>query len=371
MPKTGSRKSATPKPASKKVSSRGASKTARTKPVSLANLQKELKQREAELDIIKSVQDGLASNQEIQAIYDLVGEKIRALFGAHTTIIATFDHKTGTQTFNYYVDRNGREHVEARPMSGLVQSLIKGRKTLLFNNNVEKHMKDYGAKLVLGPFIPKSALYVPMITSDQVKGVISLQNMEKENAFATSDVRLLETLAASLSAALENARLFNETQRLLKETEQRAAELDAVRKATIELSSNLDYSTVLSVLLKNTSSLMPSIENINLFLYENGELKFGTAIAHGEIKNVPVATPRPGGITDTVARSGEMVLVENMRNHPLYKNASPDWKGALIGMPLKFRQKVLGVMNIHFAEPRTFSEAELRLLSLFADRLLW
>jgi GAF domain-containing protein len=38
-------------------------------------------------------------------------------------------------------------------------------------------------------------------------------------------VRLLETLANSMSVALENARLFDETQRLLKETEQRAAEL--------------------------------------------------------------------------------------------------------------------------------------------------
>ena len=41
--------------------------------------------------------------------------------------------------------------------------------------------------------------------------------------FNESDVRLLATLANSMSVALENARLFDETQRLLKETEQRAA----------------------------------------------------------------------------------------------------------------------------------------------------
>ena len=38
-------------------------------------------------------------------------------------------------------------------------------------------------------------------------------------------MRLLETLANSMSVALENARLFDETKRLLKETEQRNAEL--------------------------------------------------------------------------------------------------------------------------------------------------
>jgi GAF domain-containing protein len=46
--------------------------------------------------------------------------------------------------------------------------------------------------------------------------MISLIDKHNENSFGGSDVRLLETLATSMSVALENARLFNETQRLLK-----------------------------------------------------------------------------------------------------------------------------------------------------------
>ncbi len=359
MPTAGQKKKPSQKAVQKKKSARADASV---------QLRKELEQREAELAIIKSVQDGLASKLEMQAIYDLVGDKIRNLFGAQTTIIATFDHEEGKQNFNYYVDRHGREYLEARPMSGLVKSLIRTKKTILLNDRVEGRMKEHGAELVLGSLVPKSALFVPLIAGDDVRGVISLQNMDKENSFEPFDVRLLETLAGSLSAALENARLLDETQRLLKETEHRNAELEAIRKASIDLSSNLDYTTVLDSLLVNTSALMPSIENINLFIYENNELKFGTAISHGEIKNVPVASPRPGGITDTVARTGEVVLVEDMQTHSLYTNTSPGWKGALIGLPLKYRKKVVGVMNIHFAEPRTFSESELRLLKLFADQ---
>ena len=41
-------------------------------------------------------------------------------------------------------------------------------------------------------------------------------------------MRLLSTVAASIGVALENARLFDETQRLLKETEQRNAELAVI-----------------------------------------------------------------------------------------------------------------------------------------------
>ena len=361
MPKTEKAKKTTPKTAKKPTS-------AASRSGSSERIRKELKQREAELAIIKSVQDGLASKLELQAVYELVGDKIHNIFGAQTTLIASFDLKTETQYFNYYIDRFGRENLEPTAMSGFTKTIARLKRTFLFNDHVKEQMEAYGAKLVLGPLIPKSALYVPLISGGEVCGVISLQNMDRENSFSPSDVSLLETLASSMSAAMENARLLSETQRLLKETEQHNAELEAIRKASIDLSSNLEYSTVLDSILKSTSELMPSIENINLFLYENDELVFGTAIANGEIKSTPVSAPRPGGMTDTVAKTGEIMLVEDMRKHPLYKDSPARWTGALIGLPLKFRHRVVGVMNIHFTEARAFANTELRLLQLFADQ---
>ncbi len=59
--------------------------------------------------------------------------------------------------------------------------------------------------------------------AESVRGGIDLVDYGRADAFADPDVRLLETLAASMSVALENARLFGETQRLLKETERRSA----------------------------------------------------------------------------------------------------------------------------------------------------
>ena len=71
----------------------------------------------------------------------------------------------------------------------------------------------------------KSNLFVPLILRGEVNGIISLQNTDQEDAFSDSDVSLLTTLANSMSVALESASLFHETNRLLKETEQRTAEL--------------------------------------------------------------------------------------------------------------------------------------------------
>ena len=52
-------------------------------------LLKETEQRAAELAIINSVQEGLASKLDMQAIYDLVGDKIRAIFDAQALHISS------------------------------------------------------------------------------------------------------------------------------------------------------------------------------------------------------------------------------------------------------------------------------------------
>ena len=47
---------------------------------------------------------------------------------------------------------------------------------------------------------------------DRVLGGLAIEDHEREHAYGDSDVRLLSTIAASMGVALENVRLFNETQ---------------------------------------------------------------------------------------------------------------------------------------------------------------
>lgn len=70
--------------------------------------------------------------------------------------------------------------------------------------------------VVPGTEMPKTWLGVPMLVCNEVRGIVSLQNLDVENAFSAADIDLLTALTNSLSISLENARLFSETQRLLK-----------------------------------------------------------------------------------------------------------------------------------------------------------
>ena len=87
--------------------------------------------------------------------------------------------------------------------------------------------------------MPKSLLFVPLFQAS-CEGICEFAKYRYRNAFSESDVRLLETLANSMSVALENARLFDETTRLLKETEQRTTELAVINSVQDGLAKELD-----------------------------------------------------------------------------------------------------------------------------------
>ncbi|HWQ84751.1 MAG TPA: GAF domain-containing protein, partial [Anaerolineales bacterium] len=82
----------------------------------------------------------------------------------------------------------------------------------------------------------------------------------------------------------------------------------------------------------------------------------------------PWNEPRPNGLTATVAHTGELILVPDMSNHPLFQDTPRDWNGAIIGVPLKFGNCVVGVMNIAFIQPRQFKDREVRMIRLLGDQ---
>jgi Osmosensitive K+ channel histidine kinase len=209
------------------------------------SLLKETEQHNAELAIINSVQEGLASKLDMQAIYNLVGDKIRDLFSAQSVWILTFDPATRTRQVKYSFENGQRFYPsELLPYNKLTGYLIATKKTLVINQDADARIAEFEMVSIANTDSFKSAIFVPLITDNEVKGFISLQNIEKENAFSESDISLSSTLASSMSVALENARLFDETQHLLKATEQRAAELAIINSVQEGLASKLDVQAI-------------------------------------------------------------------------------------------------------------------------------
>jgi diguanylate cyclase (GGDEF)-like protein len=188
-------------------------------------------------------------------------------------------------------------------------------------------------------------------------------------------LNLIGVLAVSLDKYSNNhmdkvslAQTLVNNQALLAMLRHQTEELDALKKLSINLTSSLDLPDVLDALVSEAIQLIPNANDVHIFLYKNGKLSFGAALDSAGNKNTTWAKPRSNGLTYTVARSGEITIVEDMQDHPLYTNAPKTWTGSIIGIPLKIGDTVVGVLNMARSAIGGFSPSELRLLGLLSDQ---
>jgi signal transduction histidine kinase len=324
-------------------------------------------QRAAELAIINSVQAGLASQLDIQAIYELLGEKIRDIFDANTVVLATFDLENNLIHRRYTIEKGERFYFEPMPISKIWKSFIQQGQPLLINDHFQEAALevDPDFKPPAGE-VPKCSLTVPINVQGKLFGAISLQNVDRENAFNESDMHLLETLANSLSVALENARLFNETQRLFQAEQKRAAELAVVNTVSSALASELDLDALIQLVGEQTryifnadiayvALLDPTGSMIN-FPYTYGEelqpVKFGEGLSSKIIENnQPLLINEE--MDKQVADMGTSIVGREARS--------------FLGVPIMVSGKAEGVLSVqNCTEEGMFSQDDVRLLTTIA-----
>src|SRR5688500_10106988 len=189
-------------------------------------------------------------------------------------------------------------------------------------------------------------------------------------------IKLLDILTTSVEKVFPEdnqriqtiARELIDHEALLAILKQQTDELDALKELSIHLTSSLDLPDVLDAVVSEAVRLIDNARDVNIFLYKNHRLSFGAALDADGTRDKPWSKPRYNGLTYTVARSGEMIIVENMQEHALFQDVPSNWIGSIIGIPLKVGNTVMGVMNLSRSTIGGFSASELRLLSLLSDQ---
>ena len=336
-------------------------------------LLKETEQQKAELGVINSVQEGLAKELNIQAIYDLVGNRIQKLFKAQAVIIATFDHETATEHFKYLIEDGKRFYPESRPYDKLRQHLIITRQKIVINTNYDEAYARFGLRILPGTNMTKSGLFVPLVIGEKVNSYISLQNNEIENAFSESDVRLLETLANSMSVALENARLFDETNRLLKETEQRTNELAVINSVQEGLVAQMDLQSIYDLVGEKVRNIF-SAQVVDIVTYDKTKNEIEDRYAYEKGDRTLLGAREPKGFRKHVISSKQVLLVNEEMEKAMkeYDNEVliGDVPKANLYVPLILRGEVNGIISLqNLDHEHAFSDSDVSLLTTLANSM--
>ncbi|MCV0403480.1 MAG: GAF domain-containing protein [Chloroflexi bacterium] len=336
----------------------------------------ETDERAAELAIITSVQQGLAQNLEMQAMYELVGDKIREIFDAQVVDIGIIDREADLVRYPYSIERGVRYPDEPSPLSDskLTMQVIRDRLPVRVDD-VDVWMEAHGQINVIQGEPARSLLVAPLIGGGEVRGRISLQNLDRTSAFSDSDERLLATLASSLSVALENARLFDETKRLLVETDERAAELAIINSVQEGLAQNLEMQAMYDLVGDKIREIFDAqVVDIGIIDEQAGVVRYPYTIERG-VRLPDDPTPIDGSpLTTEVIRTRQVVHVSDVLAWEAELGVTPSIQGepakALLIAPLISGGEVRGRISLqNLDRSDAFGDGDIRLITTLAASL--
>ncbi len=322
----------------------------------------ETQQRNAELAVLNKVQQGLVAEMDMQAIYDLVGDQVRDTFDAQSVLLATFEHEAEQVTIHYSREKGQRFYPPPFPFNALHRHLIRSRQVVHVEEDVERAVAEFGLDIVPGTEMAQSMLFVPLVVGQQVKGYVSLQNIDREHAFSDSDVRLLTTLANSMSVALENARLFAETQ-------QRNAELAVINSVQQGLARQLDFQAIIDLVGDKLREVFGGVTtSIALYDQASNLIEHPYWIGHQgqRIDSEPMELGE--GLTSIVIRTRRPLVLGTCQEQDelgvlLVEDGDPRRPESWMAVPILIGERVSGVVAVCDWPQHRYSESDARLLS--------
>ena len=301
------------------------------------------------------------ASQDPEKVYAAVHRAAAQLMPAEAFVITLLDNQQEETVGVYLVDKGGRWQVDHAPAGvGLSGLVISSGKAVITND------------LAVDP-IPgsvhfgeddevRSILAVPLRLGQRVIGMLSVQSYQPY-AYTADDQSLLEMLAAHAAVAIENAHLYAETFKRLKE-------LETVNHTSTILRSARTVGEMLPSLLDETLEVL-NTDSGAIWLYDQASGMLKSAAVHGWFVGINENPIRSGdGIAGSVFKTGQVLVSNEFASDPLTRESTRNqiplgWGGACI--PIRTLQETVGVLFVSVPLPRQLQPDEVHLLVTLSE----
>jgi serine phosphatase RsbU (regulator of sigma subunit) len=209
---------------------------------------------------------------------------------------------------------------------------------------------------VTEPF--QTALVIPLFRRGDVFGAIECLDRQG-GSFSDADFDHLDMAAEHVAFALDNALLYEETER-------RALEKEVLLEISKTLSAPLDLDEVLEAIFRSLRQVVRyAAAAIYLVNRSSQRLELvretGYPVGSDEAFLLSVGE----GIVGWVAKTGEAVIVPDVRRDPRYVSARAETRSELAA-PLVLEGRTIGVFNLESDHEDAFHGGHLEMLAVFA-----
>jgi len=209
-----------------------------------------------------------------------------------------------------------------------------------------------------------STLVAPLKVGGRLVGIFTTVTTDPARQFSPADLRLLNMFAQQAAIAVENARLFSETER-------RTVELATLTEVGKALSSTLCVDEVLQLIYEQTRRVMYA-ENMIIGLYDEARQKTKCVFSTDLSDSVPGRYLAAAGLGSHIVKHRESLLLRsNLAAGTRELGVSYVGRPAesWLGVPMLMGQRVLGVIIVqHYTTPNVYDESHQVLLETIAGQ---
>jgi GAF domain-containing protein len=239
--------------------------------------------RVAELEVINRVSQAVSQHLRLDSLYRVVHAQVNQVLGETDMYIGLYESEDNSLRFPYVSENREVIKVDPLPLEdGLPSLIIRTQQPLLLQEDTVRRVKALGSDME--DKVAQSWLGVPLMTGEEILGVIVVQDFEREERFSEDDAALMTTLASQVATALQNAQLMEQIQRTARRERliheiasklRRAPDMKSILSTTARELNRAFNATSTSIQLK--SQVRKGDENVEDAPVESEERQLGQA----------------------------------------------------------------------------------------------
>jgi GAF domain-containing protein len=240
--------------------------------------------------------------------------------------------------------------------------LVRSREPIVIRD-VEQESALGPVRQVLLDLDIQSILIVPIVKNSHVIGSFSLDAIGHKYDFTEEELEICKIFATQVAVAVEHAHLYEEIRH-------QAKQLEALRRTTLAITSQLDRKELLRTIIKQAARLLqarsgglyeyyPERKELTIIADYNRSDHIGKTIKVGE------------GMAGRLVQGSEPYMIVDDYDQwsgrsPIYAEGRPF--GAVLEVPLRLHNNIIGVLYLDDIVGRKFITSDAYLLGLFADQ---
>jgi len=330
----------------------------------LNDLRQQLDQKTAQLAALREIGRTINAAWDLRATLELITRKTAEVMGMDSCSI-------------YLLDDAG-EYLILEATTGLAQESV-GSARLLLGEGLTGWAAQAGEPVSVADaardprfkFLPETAewafqslLCVPLVNQGRVIGAMNVQT-RVYHQYDDDEVELLSLIGDLAAGALEKAMLYERMQRQI-------AELSTLAEVSETITSPLYLDDMLGLIVDMAARVQHTRGCSLMLIDEEGDALIPRATrGFGEDYREKPPLKVGEGIAGRVAQTGQPIVVEDVREDTRYHYpdiARREGLCSLLCVPLRVRERVIGVFMCYTGEPHAFTPEEIGLFQTLANQ---